>query len=326
MIIRWLLAAALYLACAPLHAACTIAMDSGSFGTFSSFTVKNSGGEQQTSAWLTVSCTQLLGLLSTDSVTMKVVSATATSGSRAALKNGDNPAEVQTIPLRICGSASCNDGTETTIGNSYTWRGGALIALTSRSYRMPVYFRTLSGASVSAGRYRVTLTLEINHSICSLLSIAILCVGIQETGSTLVTPQLDMTITSDCIAINAPDINFGSAPLANGFAPVSQEITVSCTKGSAYSVGINNGANAGSGAVRKMKSGENTLSYDIYKGATSSRWGSIGAERWDSNLATGVSADGTVRRYAYTAKILTSRADTPPAGSYGDTLLVDITF
>lgn len=311
-------------ASAPLRAACTSVMENGSFGTYSSFTVKNSGGEQQTSANLTVTCDQLLGLLSSDRVTMTVVGASATSGNRAALKNGDNPAELQTIPLRVCGGASCSDGTETLIGKSITWSGGSLISLGSRAYRMPLYFRTLSGASVSAGHYRVTLTLNIEYSIC-LVSLLGLCVGAPEVSSSMVTAQLDMTITNDCVAISAPDLNFGSAPLASSFSTVTQDITVSCTKGSAYSVGIDNGVNA-SGSARRMKSGSSFLSYDIFKGSTASRWGSVGAQRWESAAATGVSTDGTVRRYTYSARILTSRADTPPAGTYSDTLLVDITF
>lgn len=326
MILRIWLLLLLSMASAPLLASCTAAVGSGNFGSYSSFTIKDSGGEQQTSALLTVSCTQLLGLLSSDSVTMRVVSATATSGGRAALKNSDNLQETQTIPLRICGSASCTASSEIAQGSSYTWSGGALLAIGSRAYQMPIYFRTLGGQSVSAGSYQVTLTLEVSHSICSLLGLLSICVGTQETGSTLVTPRLDMTITNDCIAISAPDLDFGSAPLASGFAPVSQAITVSCTKGSTYSVGINNGLNAGSGTVRNMKSGNSVLSYDIYKGSTASRWGSIGAERWGSAAASAVSADGTERRYAYTARILTGRADTPPAGNYSDTLLVDITF
>lgn len=323
MRLHWLAPALLYFASAPLRADCTSTIENGAFGSFSSFTIKGSGGEQQTSVNLTLSCDSILGLLSSDRVSMRVVSASATAANRPAMSNVDNPSETQTIPLRVCGTASCTNETETQIGKTFSWTGGALLSIGGKGYRAPVYFRTLAGNSLSAGRYRVTIVLDIGYSVC-LIGLLGICVG--TSGDNLVTTQLDMTVTSDCIAINAPDVNFGSAPLASGFAPVSQAITVSCTKGSVYSVGINNGANAGTGGVRKMKSGENTLSYDIYKGATGSRWGSIGAERWGSAASTGVSDDGTERRFAYTAKILTARGDTPPAGSYSDTLLVDITF
>ena len=74
-----------------------------------------------------------------------------------------------------------------------------------------------------------------------------------------------------------------------------------------------------------MFSGSNFMSYDIYKEATSNRWGSSGSERWASASSSQVSTDGLLRTYNYTAKVLTSQA-TPPAGTYTDTLIVDVAF
>ena len=53
--------------------------------------------------------------------------------------------------------------------------------------------------------------------------------------------------------------------------------------------------------------------------------GSSGSERWASASSSQVSTDGLLRTYNYTAKVLTSRA-TPPAGTYTDTLIVDVAF
>lgn len=80
-----------------------------------------------------------------------------------------------------------------------------------------------------------------------------------------------MTVTNDCSAMTTPDVNFNSAPLVQSFPTVSQAIAVTCTKGSTYTIGINNGANALNN-VRRMVSGSNFLSYDIYKEATTNRW------------------------------------------------------
>jgi len=74
-----------------------------------------------------------------------------------------------------------------------------------------------------------------------------------------------------------------------------------------------------------MVSGSNYLSYDIYKEATGNRWGGSGSERWTSATSSQVSADGLLRTYNYTAKVLTNQA-TPPAGTYTDTLIVDVAF
>jgi len=133
-----------------------------------------------------------------------------------------------------------------------------------------------------------------------------------------------LTVTNDCSTITAPNLNFASAPLVKDFAPVSQTIAITCTKGSTYTVGINNGNNA-VGSVRNMASGANRLSYEIYKGSTTNRWGVSGTERWASTSASQVSTDGLLKSYQYTARILATQ-NTPPAGSYTDTLVVDVAF
>ena len=74
-----------------------------------------------------------------------------------------------------------------------------------------------------------------------------------------------------------------------------------------------------------MASGANRLSYEIYKGSSSNRWGSAGTERWSSTISSAVSADGLTRGYNYTARILTSQS-TPPAGNYSDSVVVDLSF
>jgi len=313
----------LWLMSGPLYAACTVSMNNASFGSLSSFTVKNT--EQQTSANLVVTCDTVLNLLTNDTISMTVQSATVTSGTRAALKRTDNTTIPDVVPVRVCGTNSCSNSTETPVGQTYTWSGNTLLGLlSSKSYTLPIYFRTVSGQSVSAGPYQVTVTLNVSYSVCPT-GILGLCLGTPQTGTVPVTTQLTMTVTTDCITISAPDVNFGSAPLISGFSSVSQSVGITCTKGSVYTVGINNGLNAGAGTVRKMISGSNSISYDIYKSTTSNRWGPTGTDRWASSAASLVSADGTLSTYNYTAKILSGQS-TPPAGTYTDTLVVDIAF
>lgn len=317
------IAAVLWLVSLPLQAACTVAMANAAFGSLSSFAVNST--EQQTSANLVVSCDTVLNLLTSDTVSMNVLSATATSGTRATMKRTDNTTVTDAIPVRVCGTSTCSNSTETPVGQSYSWSGSTLLGLlSSKSYTLPIYFRTVSGQSVSAGPYQVTITLNISYSVCPTGVLGI-CLGTPQAGTTAVTTQLNMTVTNDCITITAPDVNFGSAPLVSSFPTVSQSIAITCTKGSTYTVGINNGANAGSGTVRNMVSGSNSMSYDLYKGSSSNRWGPTGTDRWASSAASSVSSDGTVNTYNYTAKILSGQ-NTPPAGSYTDTLVVDIAF
>lgn len=313
----------LWLMSSPLHAACTVSMANAAFGSLSSFTVNST--EQQTSANLVVTCDTILNLLTNDTVSMNVLSATATSGTRPAMKRTDNTTVTDAVPVRVCGTSACSNTTETAIGKTYSWSGNTLLGLlTSKSYTLPIYFRTVSGQSVTAGPYQVNVTLNISYNVCPTGALGI-CLGTPQTGTVPVTTQLTINVTTDCITISAPDVNFGSAPLVSNFPSVSQSVAITCTKGSTYTVGINNGANAGSGTVRKMVNGSNSMSYDIYKGSTNNRWGPTGTDRWASSDASSVSGDGTVNTYNYTARMLSGQS-TPPAGTYTDTLVVDVAF
>ncbi len=313
----------LWLISSPLYAACTVTMANASFGSQSSFTVNST--EQQTSANLVVTCDTVLNLLTSDTVSMNVLSATVTSGTRPAMKRTDNTTITDAVPVRVCGTSSCSNTTETAVGSTYTWSGNTLLGLlTSKSYTLPIYFRTVAGQSVTAGPYQVSVTFNVSYSVCPTGLLGI-CLGTPQTGTTPVTALISLNVTTDCITISAPDVNFGSAPLVSNFPSVSQSVSITCTKGSTYTVGINNGLNAGGGTVRKMVNGSNAMSYDIYKGSTSNRWGPTGTERWASSAASSVNGDGTVNTYNYTAKMLSGQT-TPPAGTYTDTLVVDVLF
>lgn len=86
----------------------------------------------------------------------------------------------------------------------------------------------------------------------------------------MITVELEVT-PPDCM-ITAPDIDFGSSPLVAGFEPVSQVISLTCTKNSSFSIGLNDGLNA-SGGQRRMISSGHYLEYEIYKSSTMERWG-----------------------------------------------------
>lgn len=319
---RRLLFLFLLLCAAPAWSACTVSTVNGAFGTVTSFVLN--AGAQTTTGRLVVRCDAILNLLTNDSITLTLTGATVTATNRAAMKRSDNAAITDTIPVRLCGQANCANNSEINIGgNSYTWSGAALLELLgSRTYTLPLYFMTVPGQNVSAGPYQVTLNFSVAYDVCANGVLGI-CFSSQK-GTALTSLLLTGTITNDCTTISAPNVNFGSAPLVRNFPTVSQSVSITCTKGSSYTVGINNGLYA-NGSVRNMANGTNRLSYEIYKAGTTSRWGSIGAERWASSASSQMSADGLLRTYNYTARVLTTQT-TPPGGTYSDTLTVDIVF
>ncbi len=319
---RLLLVMILLLFSATSWGACRVSTVNASFGSVTSFAL-NGNNEVATTGTLVVNCDTVLNLLTNDTVTLNYTGATVSASSRATMKRTDNATITDVIPTRLCGLNTCNATNEVQIGKAYTWSGSSLLGLLgSRQYNIPLYFRTVAGQNVSAGPYQVTLNFNVSYSVCALGALG-LCTSAQ-TGTTPVSITLNMTVTNDCSAMTTPNVNFNSAPLVQNFPTISQAISVTCTKGSVYTIGINNGANA-SNNVRQMASGNNRMSYEIYKEATANRWGSSGSERWSSGASSQVSTDGLLRSYNYTARVLTNQA-TPPAGNYSDTLVVDVAF
>lgn len=278
--------------------------------------------EQTTNLNLLLDCDTTLTLLTNDSATLTSISPTVFVGDRAVMKRIDDTTSTDTIAFKLCGLTSCSAASEVTRIQGYTWTGGVLLTLLgSKRYTLPLYLRTVTGQTVSAGTYQAVLALNLYYSICAE---GLIGCSNNQVGNLPLTLTVNMTVSNDCTAITAPAVAFGSAPVAKSFASISQSITVTCTKGYAYTLGIDNGANA-SGTTRRMASGTtNRLSYEIYKGSgTTSRWGSTGSERWASAISSAVSTDGTLRTFNYTAQVLPNQT-TPPGGTYSDTLTIDI--
>lgn len=191
---------------------------------------------------------------------------------------------------------------------------------------IPVYARTLTGSNVAAGSYSETFTVFWNWDYCYGIGVGGLCIGRQTTsGSTTMTVSL--TVTADC-QITTPTINFGTAPVVSGFSTVSQSISLSCTKGSAYTVGLNDGLYVSGGRRRMKSSANNYLAYDIFKSGGSVRWGVLSSARRSSSDADVNPGNGTgtgSQTFNYNAKVYTDQA-TPPAGSYLDNVILDVQF
>lgn len=307
------------------YAACTLPASSASFGTQTTFVANTSVSTTSTNANVNCGSGTALTLLSNNQITFQLTSASNTNGTRGTLKrSGDTGSD--NIPVRLCTDSACAN--ELTIGGSaFVYNSATLINLAgllgSLNFAIPVYLRTVAGQTVAAGSYTLTLNMTVTYNICTSVSALGACLTPQ-TGSGVIPITVTVVLSNDCTAITAPNISFGSAPLVARFGAISQTISVLCSKGSTYTVGLSNGNNA-SGSVRNMASGTNRLSYEIYKGTSSDRWGPSGTERVGSAAANTVSTDGLTRSYNYTARVLTTQ-NTPPAGNYSDSVVVDIAF
>ncbi|MCO7520714.1 MULTISPECIES: spore coat U domain-containing protein [unclassified Pseudomonas] len=191
---------------------------------------------------------------------------------------------------------------------------------------VPIYLRTQVGSNVAAGLYQETLTVAWSWNYCSGIGIGSICLG-RDIGSGSKTLNVSLTVSNDC-QITTPNISFGSAPVVAGFAAVNQNVSLSCTKGSSYTVGLDDGQNVSGGRRRMKSSSNNYLAYDIFKSAGAVRWGSVGAARRASSDADVNPGNGTgtgSQVFNYNAKVYTDQA-TPPAASYTDSVILDVQF
>ncbi|WP_327438036.1 spore coat U domain-containing protein [Pseudomonas donghuensis] len=191
---------------------------------------------------------------------------------------------------------------------------------------VPIYLKSLTGSNVAAGLYQETFSVYWDISYCWGLGVGNICLGRQNlTGTTNLTVSL--TVTNDC-QITSPNISFGSAPVVGGFSTVNSNVNVSCTKGSNYSVGLDDGQNVSAGRRRMKSAANNYLAYDIFKSAGSVRWGNVTTARrasTDADINPGAGTGTGSQVFNYNAKVYTDQS-TPPAGTYLDNVILDVQF
>ncbi|MGC7841420.1 spore coat protein U domain-containing protein [Pseudomonas sp. L7] len=191
---------------------------------------------------------------------------------------------------------------------------------------VPLYLRTVVGANVAAGVYTETLSIFWDWNYCSGIGLGGICLG-RDIGSGTQTLTVTLTVSNDC-QITTPNISFASAPVVAGFATVNQSINIACTKGSNYTVGLDDGQNVSGGRRRMKSTANNYLAYDIFKSAGTVRWGSVGAARRassDANVNPGAGTGTGSQVFNYNAKVYTDQA-TPPAATYTDSVILDVQF
>ncbi|WP_392566079.1 spore coat U domain-containing protein [Utexia brackfieldae] len=255
------------------------------------------------------------------------VRATINTTNKGLLKNSQG----DSIPYQIY--ADANYQNEIVPGTTFYYLTPSLIDLLGlfggNTKNIPMYFRTQTGTyNLRADTYTDTISVTWQWYFCSISITPLICIN-PTSGATTWTAVLSLTVTNDCI-INAPDINFGSKPLATLFPSVSQSVSVYCTKGSTYSIGLNNGSNA-LGQQRRLAFNGNFLNYEIYQGNSGTlRWGTLAAERRSSanadvNPGSGSGVSSSTQGFVYRAMILPNQT-TPPAGTYTDTIIIDVAF
>ncbi|WP_323808484.1 Csu type fimbrial protein [Lysobacter enzymogenes] len=320
MLLLWLLAlAGLLFAPSAWAQSCTIGNNNADFGQVGSVAVFDT--DQRASGSASIRCVGLNIAWGTSNT----ITGTMHSNNNFQLRSA---AGGPSIPYALYANSDYATGLfQQDVPNSSTNYGGNLIPFiggASGSYTL--YARTFAGANVPAGRYTDTVNVIWNARICTLGFI--LCLAWSDSASAS-TVAVTLDVVNDC-TMNAPNLDFGAAPLVGGFAPASQTVQIRCTSGSAYTVGLSDGNNF-NGGWRRMRQGVTAsyLNYELYKSVSSSdRWGSLGAQRRNSataDLNPSVHDGTTFQSFTYRGVVDPAQA-TPPAGAYTDNIVVDVQF
>ena len=148
-----------------------------------------------------------------------------------------------------------------------------------------------------------------------IVPIVALACGPAAAGTATTTFTVSATVVATC-GVSATSLAFGSY---TGSSAVDQTSTISvtCSNGAAYSVALNDGANA-SGSTRRMTGGaSNYLTYEMYSDASRTTvW----------NASAPVSGTGTGSAQSLTVYGRIPSGQNAVVGSYSDTVQVTVTY
>lgn len=134
-----------------------------------------------------------------------------------------------------------------------------------------------------------------------------------------------ITIQSNCTATGGAGLDFGTHGTAESNIDAQTTITVNCTSGTGYKVGLAAASNPGSlTGVGNFNFGGTLIPYQLYQDSgRTTIWGNNFAAGTANIVAgTGTAADQTITVYARVADI----PDTINPNTYNDTVNVKVTY
>lgn len=144
-----------------------------------------------------------------------------------------------------------------------------------------------------------------------------------QAATTTTTFQVTATVNSAC-TVSATNLTFGIYDPSAAAHDDTSTVTVTCTKATAYDIGLDAGLAAGATVTtRKMQHGTLTdlLNYSLYSDAgRTTNWGNtVSTDTVHVASATGAAENHTVYGRIATGQYVT-------AGSYADTITVTVTY
>jgi spore coat protein U-like protein len=183
-----------------------------------------------------------------------------------------------------------------------------------------MYAQVLTGqTTLPAGSYSQSIVGGSNNELAAANGTSTPCTSITSN-----TKGISFTTTatiSNLCNISASNLDFGSVANLSTSVAGTSSITLQCTNGDAYNVGLNAGSGGGATITnRLMTNGSYTVTYSLYQNnAHSAVWGNtIG-----TNTVSGTGSGGSQILTVYG---LVPVQTAPAAGTYNDTVIATVTY
>ena len=307
--------------CGHGHAALTCASVpiTTSFGTNSSFTYASNAQNIISGSGLTCSGGSILSIGAAEHFDA-IINLPSTNGTLRLTNSTTNDYIPYTIhcPTQEVACVTTSSASMQTFSWNYSTTD-LLGLLKGPDKTLPVYMQTATNINVPAGIYTDTLTINWNYNLCDGIGINLgitLCTK-PVTGKISSTITVTATVTNDCYIDNAPDVNFGSAPLPAQFQTINSALSVRCTKNASYKVNMTS-SNPAKGDWRQMQdiTGQHTLLYQLYRSDNT---------LWTNTNDLSQMGNGESQPINYIARINPAQENLP-AGIYSDKVIVTVTY
>jgi spore coat protein U-like protein len=137
--------------------------------------------------------------------------------------------------------------------------------------------------------------------------------------------EVTATVARNCL-ITAGSLNLGIFDGTNNLDTATSTVSVRCTAGTPFTVGLSTGLNSTDFAARKLKKTDSadTLTYNLYRdGARTEVWNET--TQVVGGLGAGMSLGNAVPLTVY-GKLVAAGNEDAPQGSYSDTITATVTY
>lgn len=156
----------------------------------------------------------------------------------------------------------------------------------------------------------------------ALLAGLVVVLGSPAVRATTGTLNVQLEITADCQMTATSLLDFGSTGVLIDDIDDSADLSIVCSEGVSYDIGLDAGLNATPATDvndRNLENSGDLIGYQLYKT-------NAYAEVWGNDGAAVVSSTGTGSAQTFTVWGRVPAQATPPAGTYQDTVTVTMSF